>query len=161
MELCIRCGLSFVIVVGGFVLLASAQPQWASDLGLDVWRFPEALAKARENESRAEDLRARSEKLRNRAERKDEIIQKLAHGDLTLKAALTRMSDVEDGYYLQQTMSWPGFKGDTAKERLCRLLVWWAKTKFRNDPTRAREVHRSLQREMAILYPTEDLAAGS
>ena len=73
------------------------QPDWLADLGLDVWNLPDLLGRLRDAEERREVLAQDGQRVREGLRQKEEAIEALGAGRLTLAEAVEsfRRSDPE------------------------------------------------------------------
>jgi hypothetical protein len=128
------------------------RPDWAEAAGLDVWKVPALQARLDTEERRDADLSERDRTMERVIAAKQQAVDELLAGRLTLLAAAARFRDLTpaDGpsrHYLRLT-----YPCESDDEAFCRAVIRWAGT------TAARQTPREKDQLTAWLEAELDRA---
>jgi hypothetical protein len=108
-------------------------PGAAARLGLDFWTVPELGLDMRRGEADAADMDRQSEETVRRVTAKEEAVQEVLDGRLTLWQAAARFRDLDAtapaSARRQAARRFPGLSED---ERSCRQVIAWPPRRMRN-----------------------------
>jgi hypothetical protein len=140
------CGL---LAAGLTAVAVSLRPDWAGDLGIDVWNMPELQEQIARNLREQEALDREGEVVHRRMAAKRVVVADLAAERLTLLEAAARFRDLNalspDSLHYVRTC----YPGTTDEERLCRQVIAWTETELHER--RADDAERVVARLRAEL----------
>src|ERR1700730_12828048 len=94
-------GSRLLLTAGLFLALLSgvslAQPKWMAELGLDLGSLPGLFRETVAAEERLADMEKRDEVIRERIRLKDQLINELIAGRVSLKAASAEFRSLNEG----------------------------------------------------------------
>jgi hypothetical protein len=124
------------------------RPGLLTDAGLDVWNLPELYASI-ENANRENDALDRDhEELFRRVDEKQEVLQALLTGHLTLVEAAARFGEVNK--QSSKTMQYirEAYPGLSDEERMYQQVLAWVRVESDNLPGQPRGTLLRLEAEM-------------
>ncbi|MGF1582120.1 MAG: hypothetical protein ACFCD0_22570 [Gemmataceae bacterium] len=148
MGLFIRFSISFAFIISCFVGISWTSPQWAHELGVDFWRWPEISCMIHKEAERSEQLRAERALILERTEAKSAILEEFITEKIDLKTAAEKLHARCDEWFLKKGLPSMPMKGTTTKEKFCRLVLHWAATHLRHHPLPGENVMPRLEAQL-------------
>jgi hypothetical protein len=106
------------------------------------------ISKVLSQERRAEALRGQKEAIFTRAEARQQVIDELIAGRMTLKQAVARFGELNAMEPEQMTVVRETFPGDSDEERLCRQVLGQVQVELQGRTSEADTILPRLEAEM-------------
>jgi hypothetical protein len=155
MRLKLRFALIVLIVPTAAAAIWAAPAGWVRETGLDFWRYGDAQDDYRDAQATAVTQRLQLEQTRERFRLMDSIAFDVASGRLSLVEAtalfadLNRQpTDITDGIRRR-------FPAATDRESVARQVMSWSRERAASNPSRADELDRRLNSELAAIIAEE------
>lgn len=139
--------LALVAVTAG-LSVARSDPQWAREIGLDVWNIPADAAATRAAEERRDDLRAERAALARCAAANNGVFVRLIEGEVSLGEAADQLEQI-NGW----RDAWPDVirrsepAATTDRDAYAGWAIRWVTAHLEDDPDRLAGVRPRLERE--------------
>jgi hypothetical protein len=137
-----------VVAIGLLVGVLSVRPAWLSAAGLDFWSLPELYARLESENRQSDELDQRCKGVFRRIESKQDVLQALNEGHLSLVEAAARFGEFnrqepETMAYIREM-----YAGQSDEERLCRQVLSWVRAELSVEPDKTRATLARLEAEM-------------
>lgn len=146
-----RIACALTVLVGLTVGIAYCQPGWLADLGMDVWKLPEMNQLLNKETNRGEKLDQELTRFQDLSKQKNQLIQDLANGNISLAEAITTLNQMDDGDTLELALSVLDIQQSQTNGGIGRLLIFWVQDYLKDQPDRAEAVFTRLDEELEEL----------
>ena len=127
------------LALAGLAGISQAIPEWAEDSGLDFWNLPRINRQLELQARRSEDLDARFESALSRIEMRQQVLDELLAGQITLREAAAKFRELTLAVPKHAELIALHYPNMTEDEMYCRYVLDYLRryTGLDKEPTPA------------------------
>ena len=111
------------LALGGLAGISQAVPEWTEDSGIDFWNLPRLNRQLESQARRSEELDARFESTLSRIEMRQQVVNQLVAGHLSLREAAAKFREINQSVRQNAELVEAMYPNMGEDERYCRYVL--------------------------------------